>query len=146
MIVGSGEWFLCPWLVLLCELAGTSRVSWFSNTTSPFRILHIFVRRDNFRRCSSVCHFRSVSISLKLHVLLNLFKAYRTPLRWTISIVSTFFLVYGSQTLLAYSTCGRTRVWYAVAFRVVLLIWRLRFRNDSVVLFVGDVVYVFIPV
>ena len=81
---------------------------------------------------SRLRHFRELSISVTLEVFRCLFLTYLAALRCTISSFCTFAWVWGSHTVLAYSTKGHTMVKYALSLMEVPPLFRFRLRKPIV--------------
>ena len=79
-----------------------------------------------------VGHARSCSMSSTDDVCLNLCDAHLAALRCTFSNCWIWSVWWGSQTGLAYSRIGRTRVLYEISFIFLLPILRFRLRNPRV--------------
>ena len=86
-------------------------VKWFSLfiATMLFIILYIIISLASFLLVCRLFHFRSSNIVLTLDLFLWLPVTYRAVPLCTFSILSILFLWYGSQTVVAYSSCGLTR-------------------------------------
>ena len=86
-------------------------VKWFSLfiATMLFIILYIIISLASFLLVCRLFHFRSSNIVLTLDLFLWLPVTYRAVPLCTFSILSIWFLWYGSQTVVAYSSCGLTR-------------------------------------
>jgi len=83
----------------------------------------------SFRRSWSGFHCRSASMSVTLDLLWYLFLTYRAARHWTMSRRCMSPFSWGSQTVLAYSTVGRTRALYAVSLVEVEEIFRFLHRK-----------------
>ena len=95
-------------------------------------ILYIIQRRATFLL---PCRFRQLrlrSISLTLEVFICLLVTYLGARRWTISNFCILVCVYGSQTMLAYSTRDRTRVKYACCLIESAPVFRFLLRKPIV--------------
>ena len=95
--------------------------------TDPLSILYIMQRRISFLLSSRL---RSMLVTLDL--LRCLCRTYLAARRWTISSLSIFLSVYGSHTVLAYSTIGRTRLRYAFCLSDTAPIFRFLLRKPVV--------------
>ena len=86
-------------------------VKWFSLfiATMLFIIVYIIISLASFLLVCRLFHFRSSNIVLTLDLFLWLPMTYRAVRLCTFSILSIWFLCYGSQTVVAYSSCGLTR-------------------------------------
>ena len=86
-------------------------VKWFSLfiATMLFIILYIIISLASFLLVCRLFHFRSSNIVLTLDLFLWRPVTYRAVRLCTFSILSIWFLCYGSQTVVAYSSCGLTR-------------------------------------
>ena len=107
---------MCGGMALLLRVAGMSR-ELVGIRTRLLAILYSKVRRATFIRTQRLGQPRWLIISVspvQLSPCLNLPHTQRAARRWTISTRWVCFFVWGSQTVLQYSTWGRTRAEYVV--------------------------------
>ena len=87
-----------------------------------------------FRRLCKDVHPRWLSRLVTLVVCLYWFRTKRADLRCTFSIFLICPSLYGSQTVHAYSSVGRTIALYAISLSLMLLTFRFLRRKPSVLL------------
>lgn len=125
-VLGKNDIFLVSiredgiWNDLLCDFlvfrpVGISLFSLLM-ATSSLSILYSITSLASFLLSASGFHFSLCMMLLTLDLFLWLFATYLAALLCTASTLFISACVYGSQTVLAYSTSGRARVKYACSF------------------------------
>ena len=100
--------------------------------TSSLSILYSITSLASFLLSASGFHFSLCMMILTLDLFLWLFATYLAALLCTASTLFISACVYGSQTVLAYSTSGRARVKYACSFILIDGIFRFLRRKPRV--------------
>jgi hypothetical protein len=123
-------------LLCACLVFRPRGISLFSllMATSSLSILYSITSLASFLLCASGLHFSLCMMLLTLHVdlFLWLFATYLAALLCTASTLFISVCVYGSQTVLAYSTSGRARVKYVCSFILIDGIFRFLRRKPRV--------------
>jgi hypothetical protein len=100
--------------------------------TSSLSILYSITSLASFLLSASGLHFSLCMMLLTLDLFLWLVATYLAALLCTASTLFISVCVYGSQTVLAYSTSGRARVKYACSFILIDGIFRFLRRKPRV--------------
>ena len=141
-VLGKNDIFLVSiredgiWNDLLCDFlvfwpVGISLFSLLM-ATSSLSILYSITSLASFLLSASGLHFSLCMMLLTLDLFLGLFATYLAALLCTASTLFISACVYGSQTVLAYSTSGRARVKYACSFILIDGIFRFLRRKQRV--------------
>ena len=129
----SGTWYDWECMFLEC-LRGDESLSLLLTATLSWDILYIMTRCASLRRSSRLRHLRCCSMSPTLDVLRCLLVTYLAALRWTISILLTSDLKWGSLTEQAYSSDGLTNDLYNCSLTEMEAMFRLRRKKPRVLL------------